>query len=380
VAALAAGCPKPTALTASGGVGQIILGWTAPTGPTPVYTYNIKRATVSGGPYTTVQTGVSGTNYNDSTVVVGTPYYYVVSAVAAGESGDSNQATATAPPVTALPNTGLQTSELPTTTGFDITFVAAAPSGGSTVTVISNDTSEGAVSTTYGSPTPIMSGTDVIGFSVVVPQATSPTIPVTVTGVGDNLIDGNIPYTISVTVTGFGGLTIPDVNVTNNDTNTPGITLSTSVGLVTTEAGGQAQLTVSLSTAPFGVITMSLTSSNTAEVTVSPSSITFTAANWNSAQPITLTGVDDALLDFNQPWTVVTGNLSATDPRDAIYNNMVVPDIFGVNVDDETIPPAPSAWGGGGGCGLLGLEILLPLLAFGAGRRRSNFRYRNSKK
>jgi endoglucanase len=51
----------------------------------------------SGGPYTTIATGVNGDNYTD-TVPVGMKYYYVVSAVAGGvESPNSSEATVNLP-------------------------------------------------------------------------------------------------------------------------------------------------------------------------------------------------------------------------------------------------------------------------------------------
>jgi fibronectin type 3 domain-containing protein len=82
----------PLNLTATGGNQQVSLAWTASTGAT---SYNVKRATTNGGPYTTVASP-TGTSYTDAAVTNGTAYYYVVTAVnAAGQSGNSNQATAT---------------------------------------------------------------------------------------------------------------------------------------------------------------------------------------------------------------------------------------------------------------------------------------------
>ena len=58
----------------------------------PPATMSSARA-ASGGPYTTIATGVTATNYTD-TVPVGMKYYYVVSAVVGGvESLNSSEAT-----------------------------------------------------------------------------------------------------------------------------------------------------------------------------------------------------------------------------------------------------------------------------------------------
>jgi len=93
----------PTALTATAGNAQVSLSWTASSGATG---YNVKRATTSGGPYTTVATGVTGTTYTNTALTNGTTYYYVVSAVnSAGESTNSAQASAT-PAGTVTPPTG----------------------------------------------------------------------------------------------------------------------------------------------------------------------------------------------------------------------------------------------------------------------------------
>lgn len=84
---------NPTNLTASAGLAQVNLNWSA---AARAISYNIKRATVSGGPYTVVARNVLTTNYTDKAVVNGTTYYYVVSASnEGGESGNSNQVSAT---------------------------------------------------------------------------------------------------------------------------------------------------------------------------------------------------------------------------------------------------------------------------------------------
>jgi Glycoside hydrolase family 44 len=84
----------PSGLTATAGIGQVSLSWTVSAGAT---SYSIKRSTASGGPYTQIGTATAN-SYVDTSVTQGTTYYYVVTASnSSGQSGDSNQASATPP-------------------------------------------------------------------------------------------------------------------------------------------------------------------------------------------------------------------------------------------------------------------------------------------
>jgi hypothetical protein len=57
----------------------------------------VKRSPTNGGPYAAIVTGLTNTSYNNTGLSSGVTYYYVVAAVnAAGESPNSNQASATA--------------------------------------------------------------------------------------------------------------------------------------------------------------------------------------------------------------------------------------------------------------------------------------------
>ena len=90
--------PTPSGLTANAGDAQVSLSWAAATRAT---TYHVKRATVSGGPYTTVGSP-SSPSFNDTGLTNGTAYFYVVSAAnPSGESANSAQANATPLVVTA---------------------------------------------------------------------------------------------------------------------------------------------------------------------------------------------------------------------------------------------------------------------------------------
>ncbi len=87
-------------LEAVGGSRQVSLNWVASEGAT---SYNIKRATTSGGPYTTVAS-IPSLSFLDVGLTNGVSYYYVVSAVNAnGEGANSTEVSAT-PRATTLPS------------------------------------------------------------------------------------------------------------------------------------------------------------------------------------------------------------------------------------------------------------------------------------
>jgi hypothetical protein len=83
-------------LTATGGVGQVTLSWTAGSGAT---SYNLYRSTASGlenSNAAPVVTGITGTSYTNTSLSSGTTYYYQVVAVnGSGSSGFSPEAHAT---------------------------------------------------------------------------------------------------------------------------------------------------------------------------------------------------------------------------------------------------------------------------------------------
>ena len=82
----------PTGLMATAANAQVSLAWTASAGAT---SYNVKRSTTTGGPYTKISSPTA-TNFTDTNLANGTTYFYVVSAVnATGESANSAQASAT---------------------------------------------------------------------------------------------------------------------------------------------------------------------------------------------------------------------------------------------------------------------------------------------
>src|SRR4029079_6603201 len=93
----------------------------------------------------------------------------------------------------------------------------------------------------------------------------------------------------------YNGVDPRDVAVINADGDTAGIIVTPISGRITTEAGGTTNFAVRLLTQPNANVTIGLSSDDTTEGTVSTSSLTFTSVNWNTAQIVTVTGVNDAL-------------------------------------------------------------------------------------
>src|SRR3989442_151726 len=146
----------------------------------------------------------------------------------------------------------------------------------------------------------------------------------TVTGVNDFVADGAVAYTIvtaaaTSTDPGYNGMDPADVAVTNAENDTAGISVIPTSGLTTTEGGGADTFTVALTSQPTANVTIGLSSSDLTEGTVSPASVTFTPANWNTAQTVTVTGVNDFVADGNVAYTIVTAAATSTD---AGYNGM----------------------------------------------------------
>jgi autotransporter-associated beta strand protein len=99
--------PGTSTLSATAGNAKIDLSWTSASGAD---TYTVKRALVSGGPYTNLIGNLAGTTYSDTTVTNGTTYYYVVQAKNSSSNlsgANSNEVSAT--PVAGPAHTALQT-------------------------------------------------------------------------------------------------------------------------------------------------------------------------------------------------------------------------------------------------------------------------------
>ncbi len=137
---------------------------------------------------------------------------------------------------------------------------------------------------------------------------------VTVSGVEDTDADHEtvqLTHTATSTDADYaGGVTIDSVAVTLNDNDTPGVSVSTTT-LTVHERGGTGMYTLRLNTPPTEAVTISVTHSNAAAVTVSPTSLMFGTTDWNTAKTITVTGVEDA--DTDDETVQLTHTVTSTD-------------------------------------------------------------------
>ena len=179
--------------------------------------------------------------------------------------------------------------------------------------------------------------------SVTIPVAAWSTgVSVVVTGLDDDLDDGDIAYAIitgNVTSdnAGYNALTgaqVADVAVINEDDDTAGVIVSIISGN-TNEGGGTATFTVTLTAQPIANVVVDLSSSDPGEGSV-PATVSIPPAAWDSGVDVTVTGVDDPIVDGDILYTIITGNVTSGDPAFNALTDADVNDISVINEDDDT--------------------------------------------
>jgi hypothetical protein len=132
----------PSGLVATPGNGQVALAWNANT-DSGLAGYDVYRSSTSGGPYTNLtSTPVTTPSYNDTGVVNGTTYYYVVKAINTANqlSGASTQVSATPAASTGETTTKIEAESMTLPDSDVHVFSDATASGGKALNFTSNDT------------------------------------------------------------------------------------------------------------------------------------------------------------------------------------------------------------------------------------------------
>ncbi len=155
---------------------------------------------------------------------------------------------------------------------------------------------------------------------------------VTVTGVNDNVIAADTAtITAAINAAGsdddFDALADQTVAITLTDDDTAGFTVSP-LALIVNENGGTGTFTVVLNTQPDSDVVFDITSLDILEATVDLSVLTFTNANWDTPQTITVTGVDDpAVVDQSTSITVAVNDAGSDDNFDSLADQTVTVDL-----------------------------------------------------
>jgi gliding motility-associated-like protein len=231
-------------------------------------------------------TGVSAGSVNINYALCGQTTYKSVSVIDAGFS---------------VSETTLTISENDGTANFTV-VLDAAPTSNVVFAISSNDTNEATVD---------KSALTFTSANWNTPQT------VKVTGV-DDAIDHNDSATITIAVNdassadSFDALADKTVAITLTDDDTASFTVSKNT-MTINENAGTGTFTVVLDTEPTSNVVFDITSSPTGEATVSATELTFTTANWNTAQTITVTGVDDNVTTNDTAIISIAVNDSASD-------------------------------------------------------------------
>jgi hypothetical protein len=169
---------------------------------------------------------------------------------------------------------------------------------------------------------------------------------ITVAGMDDAITDGNQPFTVVLGITSStdpnydSTFNPPDVSFINIDNESPGVTVNAGSSMLVSENGNTSSFQIVLNAPPTANVDISVNISDISEGTIqtpfigTSGTITFTPGNWSMPQTVIVEGVDDAITDGNQPFNVVLGITSSTDPNyDSTFNP---PDVSFINIDNES--------------------------------------------
>ncbi len=160
---------------------------------------------------------------------------------------------------------------------------------------------------------------------------------VTITGVADDVKEATNPFSVTTGAASsadlaFNGVNPEDISGQVTDSNVVGVTVTPSATpIVTTEAGATGTISYVLDTQPTADVTILLHSDDASEATVSPSTLTFTNANWDTPQMVTVTGQNDLIDDGNVAYAIIADPTTSADP---FWQGVSVADADGVNNDD----------------------------------------------
>ncbi len=151
----------------------------------------------------------------------------------------------------------------------------------------------------------------------------------------DNVVEDD--ETFEAEITGVNNENVDIVGAASKGTivndDFPGVNVGAISG-DTGEDGSTATFNVTLDTQPTAAVSVALSSSNTDEGTVS-ASVTIPAADWDTGTLVTVTGVDDAIVDGDISYTIITGNVTSADANYNALSEGDVANVAVINIDDD---------------------------------------------
>ena len=134
------------------------------------------------------------------------------------------------------------------------------------------------------------------------------------------------------------------LNVADDDSS--GVNVSTTALTVREEDTTGNSYTLVLFTPPTADVTVTVAGYSGTDVTPSPTTLTFTSQNWETAQTVTVKAANDA--DRTNDFVTLTHSATSTDTG---YQGITIASVVVTVTDNDSRPTTPGGGGGGGGGG-----------------------------
>ncbi|MEG5097109.1 hypothetical protein QUB31_33145, partial [Microcoleus sp. B13-B4] len=147
---------------------------------------------------------------------------------------------------------------------------------------------------------------------------------------------GSITHTATSADTNYSGIAVAAVTANITDNDIAGVTI-TPTSTTATEGGTTGSYEVVLTSQPTADVSLAI--GNTSQTTTSASTLTFNSTNWNTPQTVTVTAVNDTLVEGSH-----TGSITHTaTSADTNYSGITVAAVTANITDNDSIPtPEPT--------------------------------------
>ncbi|WP_293337888.1 DUF4347 domain-containing protein [Microcoleus sp. CAWBG58] len=182
---------------------------------------------------------------------------------------------------------------------------------------------------------------------------------ITVSAIDDNLSEGahsgTIAHAITSTDANYNDLTIPNVTASIADNDRPGVSIVQSAGSTQIGEGSTTDTySLVLTAAPAAPVTINLDAGSQISA-IAP--VTFTPNNWNVAQNVTVSAIDDSIPEGTHSGTIAHKSVS----NDTKYNDLKISPVTVAIADNDTagvtVSPTSTTATEGGATGTYSLKL-----------------------